>query len=275
MKKILLSLCLFLAASAGQAIAATAAPQVSTDNVLDNNLKGNKRFTVQVSTGEGGSIEIMGTGAISANSVASATINTGEDVQLVITPSEGYELKTLYVDGADVLADVDEDGIYTISAISKNMSVSATFEALPTNYNVTITSNGNGTISILGTEITTDEGDASTEVAEGENVDIQLTPATGYVLESLVVNGEDVTADVTENNTYSLEAIAADATIVATFKAAALYGDVNRDGKVNSTDVVAIYNYIASQTGVPAEQADVNGDGQVNSTDVVAVYNVI
>ena len=133
MKKLLLTLCLFLAASVGQSFAANtpnAASKQATanDNITGNDLKGNKRFTVQVSTGEGGQIEIMGTGAISNNSVASATINTGEDVQLLITPQSGYALKTFYVDGANVLSNVGTDGIYTIQAISKNISVSATFE---------------------------------------------------------------------------------------------------------------------------------------------------
>ena len=133
MKKVLLSLCLFMAASIGQTYAAgntTVASEqtITNDNVFGNDLRGNKRFTVQVSTGEGGQIEIMGTGAISKNSVASATINTGENVQLMITADKGYVLKTLYVDGTNVTESVDEDGIYTITAISKNMSVSATFE---------------------------------------------------------------------------------------------------------------------------------------------------
>ena len=188
MKKILLSLCLFVAATATQSFAAnnnSAAQEPATTSINDNDLKGNKRFTVQVSTGEGGQIEIMGTGAISKNSVASATINTGEDVQLVITADEGYVLKTLFVDGTDVLANVSDDGIYTITAISKNMSVSATFE------------------------------------------------------EDLVV----------------------------------IEGDVNLDGVVNSSDIVAIYNAIAGEG--PTEGADVNGDGDINSSDVVAVYNII
>jgi len=116
MKKTLLSICIMLAAVVGQAFAQS------------NDVAGNKRFTVSVSTGEGGQIEIEGTGAVSKNSVASATINTGEDVVLVITPDEGYELKTLFVDGTDVVADVTDEGTYTIAAISKNMSVSATFE---------------------------------------------------------------------------------------------------------------------------------------------------
>lgn len=130
MKKVLLTLCIFLAAAAGQAFAAgnTVASQ---DDVLTNTLKGNKRFSVSVSTGVGGQIEISGTGAISKNSVASATINTGENVDLIITADEGYQLATLYVDGADVLDQV-ADGVYTITAISKNMSISATFEEIPT-----------------------------------------------------------------------------------------------------------------------------------------------
>ena len=133
MKKLLLSLCLFMTASIGQSAFATSntpvAPEqsITNDDLLNNDIRGNKRFTVQVSTGEGGQIEIMGTGAISKNSVASATINTGEDVQLIITPDKGYELKTLYVDGTNVIDNVSE-GTYTITAISKNISVSATFE---------------------------------------------------------------------------------------------------------------------------------------------------
>jgi uncharacterized protein YjdB len=52
-------------------------------------------------------------------------------------------------------------------------------------------------------------------------------------------------------------------------------GDVNGDGDVNTSDVVAVYNFIIDGTGVTKEAADVNGDGDVNSTDVVAIYNLI
>ncbi|MBR3373349.1 MAG: dockerin type I repeat-containing protein, partial [Bacteroidaceae bacterium] len=55
----------------------------------------------------------------------------------------------------------------------------------------------------------------------------------------------------------------------------ATVGDVNGDGEVNTSDVVAVYNFIIDGTGVTKEAADVNGDGDVNSTDVVAIYNLI
>lgn len=122
MKKTLLSLCVMLAAFVGMA---------SAQNALDNNLTGNKRFTVTVATGEGGSIEISGTGQTSKNNTATATIQTGENVVLMITADEGYQLATLTVDGADVKDQVT-DNSYTITAISKNTSVNATFELIPT-----------------------------------------------------------------------------------------------------------------------------------------------
>lgn len=50
------------------------------------------------------------------------------------------------------------------------------------------------------------------------------------------------------------------------------WGDVNGDGKVNSTDAVLILRY-AAQLGVDIDTAaaDVNGDGKINSTDAVLV----
>ncbi len=56
-----------------------------------------------------------------------------------------------------------------------------------------------------------------------------------------------------------------------------LVGDVNHDGFVNSTDVVAIYNYIneGEDSGVSLTDADINGDGAVNSSDVTSLYNLI
>lgn len=122
MKKTLLSLCVMLAAFVGMA---------SAQNALDNNLTGNKRFTVTVSTGEGGSIEISNTSQTSQNNTVSAAIQTGEDVILIISADEGYQLASLTVDGAEVKDQVT-DNSYTIKAISKNMPVNATFELIPT-----------------------------------------------------------------------------------------------------------------------------------------------
>ncbi len=53
--------------------------------------------------------------------------------------------------------------------------------------------------------------------------------------------------------------------------------DVNADNRVNTADVVSIYNYILNGKAsvLTCEMADVNGDDDVNSADVVRIYNSI
>ena len=51
-------------------------------------------------------------------------------------------------------------------------------------------------------------------------------------------------------------------------------GDVNLDGKVNITDVVAIIQTIAGDSTYK-DTADINKDNEINITDVVAVINII
>ena len=52
-------------------------------------------------------------------------------------------------------------------------------------------------------------------------------------------------------------------------------GDVNRDGKVNVTDVTALVNMILGSIDKDEESADVNGDGKINVSDVTALINII
>ena len=50
-------------------------------------------------------------------------------------------------------------------------------------------------------------------------------------------------------------------------------GDVNRDGEVDISDIVAIINQIAGKANY--EDADVNGDQEIDISDIVAVINII
>ena len=54
-------------------------------------------------------------------------------------------------------------------------------------------------------------------------------------------------------------------------------GDVDGDGKVNTSDVVAVYSYIidGDDSGIAKAAADVDGDGNVTTADVVAIYDII
>ena len=52
-------------------------------------------------------------------------------------------------------------------------------------------------------------------------------------------------------------------------------GDINGDGVINSTDVMALFNAINSGDDLDAAIADVNGDGVIDARDVMALYNII
>ena len=53
-----------------------------------------------------------------------------------------------------------------------------------------------------------------------------------------------------------------------------LIGDVNKDGEINVTDIVALINHVngtASLTGI--DHCDLDGNSQINVTDVVILIN--
>lgn len=54
-------------------------------------------------------------------------------------------------------------------------------------------------------------------------------------------------------------------------------GDVNEDGKINSTDVILVRRDIAGgyETKISEQAADVNNDGRINSTDVILIRRYI
>lgn len=55
----------------------------------------------------------------------------------------------------------------------------------------------------------------------------------------------------------------------------ALFGDVNRDGSVDVTDVTTLINMVLGSTPVDMEVADIDGNGTVDVTDVTLLINYI
>ena len=68
-----------------------------------------------------------------------------------------------------------------------------------------------------------------------------------------------------------------DITVTGTFEKNIIMGDVNGDGVVNVTDIVATVNYIMEKPsdGFNKEAADLNGDGEINVTDIVKMVTII
>ena len=125
-----------------------------------------KTFVVTLDkVGEG---ELSTTGTDNLNKVP-----YGTELTIIATPAEGYELKSIVVDGVNITATKKV-------VIKNNVTVKATF--VKKTFKVTLTKEGEGTITATGAS-------NLNAVAYGTELTIVATPAAGYELQSLVIDG--------------------------------------------------------------------------------------
>ena len=101
------------------------------------------------------------------------TATVGETVNFTAEPATGYRLVEILVDGSAITGTS-----YTMPA--KNITVTAVFEAI--SYNITVIAPTNGTLSAN-----------KTVAVYGEEVLVTATPAVGYKLVAIKVNGVAIT----------------------------------------------------------------------------------
>ena len=148
-----------------------------------------------------------------------------------------------------------------------------------------------GTVTVEAAAVTgvTVSGTVKSYGGETENVTVTLTPENGTPM-TTVVTGNSA-AYMFENvsaGTYTLkvekkghapwtESITVGSTAVAKDVTVYLWGDVNRDGKVNGTDALWIRQSSAGGRTLDAYQkvlADLNRDGKVNGTDALWIRQI-
>ena len=155
-------------------------------------------FTIISSAGNGGSISPQGT----------SSINYVTKLKYTITPSIGYLVDTLFVNGNRV----DSTTSYTFDSVKSNQTIRATFK-LKT-YSIVSSAGTGGSISPQGTS----------SVNYVTKVQYTITPNTGYLLDTLFVNGNRVDSI----KSYTFESVISNQTIRATFKIKTYIINTNR-----------------------------------------------
>ncbi len=123
--------------------------------------------TVTVSVGDNGTVSPSG----------SVVVERGEDLELTITPDDGYRIASVILDGTDVTSEV-KDSVFILSNVVSGHSVRVEFEVIT--YTVTVTAGENGS------------ADPTTSVVEyGKSLKIVFIPAPGYRTSYLTINGGD------------------------------------------------------------------------------------
>ncbi len=139
-------------------------------------------------------------GVITPNTM---TVTYGATPTFVVTPNTGYNVSAITVDGTNVIANaVNTNGVYTYTMAP--VAANATITATMTQKTFTITTNAgaNGTIT----------GPAT--VNYGANATYTITPAAGYVVENVTVDGMNMGAITS----YIFTNVVANHTIAATFR---------------------------------------------------------
>lgn len=145
------------------------------------------------------------TGGTVVNADTSKTsFNYDDTVTLTVTPAEGYKVKAVTVtyNGSNTITpavDTTTATKYTFKMPPANATVTATFEKI--NYTVTVDSVENGTVSVDKTTATI-----------GDEITVTATPATGYELDTVKVNGTAISGT-------KFNMPAANVTVTVTFKA--------------------------------------------------------
>ena len=168
-------------------------------------------YTLSVTATGNGSASYNGTTIRSRT--ASFTVNKGTDATVTFSPDNGYRIKTVKVNGANVYFSNNQ---YTLYEISENKTIAVEFEEIPvTTYTLSITATGNGSASYNGTTVRSRT--ASLIVDEGTNATITFTPDNGYRIKAVKVNGSAVS--VNSNNQYTVSNIKANTTVTVEFEA--------------------------------------------------------
>ena len=130
--------------------------------------------------------------------VGTTTVFEGSSQTYTITPSVGFGVASLTVDGVSTTSSTT----YTFANVTASHTISATFSALPT-HTIVSSAGANGSVSPLGT----------TTVLEGSNQAYSISPSGGYAIATLTVDG----VVTTPSSTYTFSNVLVDHTISATF----------------------------------------------------------
>ncbi len=146
-------------------------------------------FTILAAAGTGGTISPSG----------SVKVAKGGSQTFAITPSEGWSILAVLVDGASVGA----ASTYTFKDVQASHAIAATFAGGSATYTIHASAGAGGTI--------TPSGDVATSA--GCTYEFFFTPSSGYQIADVVVDGVSQGAV----STYTFRAISADHTIAASF----------------------------------------------------------
>ncbi len=200
--------------------------------------------TITSSVGAGGTITPLG----------AKTVTRNADETFTITPNSGYVIETITVDGTDL--DTTNVAAYKFKNVIRDHTIHVTFmpEGSVTTHKITASAGTGGTISPAGV----------TTVAVGGSQDYTFTPNTGFEIDTVTVDGIDLSPTPTA---YSFTNVTANRSISVTFKSLTytITATAGAGGSISPADVTTLtyggrQNYtFTPDTGFDIDTVTVDG----------------
>jgi alpha-tubulin suppressor-like RCC1 family protein len=208
---------------------------------------------------------IVGNAAAGGNiTPPTQTINAGLNATLTVTPNAGFAIDTVTGCGGSLAGTT-----FTTAPATTNCSVNASFVAMHT---VTVNSGGNGSVT-PGTQ----------QVRDGDTIALTITPAAGYIVDSVdgcgVANqaGAWETATITANCAINASFRRASGIAAGGFHTCSLFDTagsvINKCWGQNSSGQLGVASFSLTAHGDEAGEAPIDNDpfGVVNGLSVVSM----
>ena len=114
----------------------------------------------------------------------------GKAVTITAQPQGNCELRCCIINGIDVSNQFDAEGRYTIDAVNENTEIYISFNSASTFTPFTIKQAGSGHIDL--------------QVYHNEPLKLNVTPDKGWVINSVTVNGIDITKKLDGNGDFTI-----------------------------------------------------------------------
>ena len=178
---------------------------------------------------ETGMISMVGTG----------NVLHGNDRTFNITPATGYQLSAVTLNSVPLtdaeLEVIRASGKYTFYDVTEIKNIVVTFANI--GYNVTIITDGNGTVN--------NETFIISKVPHGADLEIRMMPNTGYSVKGISVNGVPIGGTALDNakntNRHTLNKVQGSQTVSITFEKMIIKVSISKTGNgtvFSETDIV-------------------------------------
>ena len=233
---------------------------VKVTNVTDTT------YNVTASAGAGGTLT-------ASHSKATA----GTTITATATPDRGYQLSSMTESNSQTVTRSGNKGTYTMP--SADSTVYAEFSPL-TERTLTLNSSAGGTLTarVNNTDHTAPAGGSTSATAyKGESVTFTAAPASGYVLQSFVLNYDGADHDVTSsvsNNKYTWTMLDKNVTATATYIQGYPYTTVYYDNYLTKWAKVYAYSWIGTADSVTYTESGAKPGIEMTQVGTSSIYEI-